>query len=135
MKGKDNSVFLISLIVVFSISLWGILAPEGFGQVANGLFAFLTDKFGWFYLLAMFFFVIFMFGIAVSKFGQIRLGDDDSKPEYSYISWFAMLFSAGDSPFNFVLILFYEFLLTNKLNQLKFRIIYVILLVMIIVIE
>ena len=48
MKGKDNSVFLISLIVVFSISLWGILAPEGFGQVANGLFAFLTDKFGWF---------------------------------------------------------------------------------------
>ena len=95
MKGKDNSVFLISLIVVFSISLWGILAPEGFGQVANGLFAFLTDKFGWFYLLAMFFFVIFMFGIAVSKFGQIRLGDDDSKPEYSYISWFAMLFSAG----------------------------------------
>ena len=135
MKGKDNSVFLISLIVVFSISLWGILAPEGFGQVANGLFAFLTDKFGWFYLLAMFFFVIFMFGIAVSKFGQIRLGDDDSKPEYSYTSWFAMLFSAGDSPFNFVLILFYEFLLTNKLNQLKFRIIYVILLVMIIVIE
>ena len=95
MKGKDNSVFLISLIVVFSISLWGILAPERFGQVANGLFAFLTDKFGWFYLLAMFFFVIFMFGIAVSKFGQIRLGDDDSKPEYSYISWFAMLFSAG----------------------------------------
>lgn len=48
MKGKDNSVFLISLIVVFSISLWGILAPEGFGQVANGLFAFLTDKFGCF---------------------------------------------------------------------------------------
>ena len=86
MKGKDNSVFLTSLIVVFSISLWGILAPERFGQVANGLFAFLTDKFGWFYLLAMFFFVIFMFGIAVSKFGQIRLGDDDSKPEYSYIS-------------------------------------------------
>lgn len=95
MKQKDNSVFLISLVVVFSISLWGILSPVGFGEVANGIFAFLTNNFGWFYLLAMFFFVIFMFGIAVSKFGSIRLGEDDSKPEYSYLSWFAMLFSAG----------------------------------------
>lgn len=96
-KGKENInfVYMVSLIVVFSISLWGILSPEGFGQVANGIFAFLTNNFGWFYLMAMFFFVVFMLGIAFSKFGNIRLGADDSKPEYSYISWFAMLFSAG----------------------------------------
>ena len=30
-----------------------------------------------------------------SRFGRIKLGDDDSKPEFSTFSWFAMLFSAG----------------------------------------
>lgn len=95
MKTKDNSVYYISLAVVISITLWAILAPEGFGLIANGIFEYLTNGFGWFYLMAMFFFVIFMFGIAISKYGKIRLGDDDSRPEYSYISWFAMLFSAG----------------------------------------
>ncbi len=95
MKTKDNSVYFISLAVVIAITLWAILAPEGFGIIAQGIFQYLTNNFGWFYLLAMFFFVIFMFGIAISKYGNIRLGDDDSRPEYSYISWFAMLFSAG----------------------------------------
>lgn len=95
MKTKDNSVYYISLAVVVAITLWAILAPDGFGIIANGIFEYLTNSFGWFYLLAMFFFVIFMFGIAISKYGNIRLGSDDSRPEYSYISWFAMLFSAG----------------------------------------
>ncbi|MDR7857320.1 BCCT family transporter [Tissierella sp.] len=95
MKKKDNSVFNISLIIVLVISLWGILSPTTFGDVAGNAFTFLTDKFGWFYLISMFFFVVFMAFIAFSKYGNIRLGADDSRPEYSYISWFAMLFSAG----------------------------------------
>lgn len=92
---KDNSVFLISLLVAIGFSLWGIVSPKSFGTVADGAFSFLTEKFGWFYLMAMFFFVVFVFLLAFSKYGKIRLGDDDSRPEYSYISWFAMLFSAG----------------------------------------
>lgn len=94
-KKNNNSVFYISLVVVLLICLWGIILPENFGNMANNIFNFLTVKFGWFYLLAMFFFVIFILGLAFSKFGKIKLGPDDSKPEYSNISWFAMLFSAG----------------------------------------
>ena len=92
---KINSVYLISLVCVTILAVLGIAVPEAFGNAANIAFAFLTGNFGWFYLLAMFFFVAFMMFIAFSKFGKIRLGADDSKPEYSYISWFAMLFSAG----------------------------------------
>ena len=95
MNKKDNKVFYISLIIVLIISLWGILSPESFGNIANRLFNFLTTQFGWFYLITMFGFVVFVLVIAFSKYGKIRLGPDDSKPEYSYISWFAMLFSAG----------------------------------------
>ncbi|AOT71606.1 glycine betaine uptake BCCT transporter [Geosporobacter ferrireducens] len=94
-KQKDQKVFFISLFVVFSIVLWGILDSEGFGRASAGVFNFLVDKFGWFYLLSMFSFVVFSVVLAFSKYGRIRLGPDDSEPEYSYISWFAMLFSAG----------------------------------------
>jgi glycine betaine transporter len=92
---KDRSVFIISLIVVFLITLWGLVIPDNFGKFANGLFKFFVTNFGWFYLLSMFAFVIFSVVIAFSKYGKIKLGPDDSKPEYSYLSWFAMLFSAG----------------------------------------
>jgi len=94
-KKNSNIVFYISLVVVLLICLWGIALPKNFEAVANTLFNFLTVKFGWFYLISMFFFVVFMLTIAFSKFGKIRLGPDDSKPEYSNISWFSMLFSAG----------------------------------------
>ncbi len=77
----DRSVFIISLVVTFAF--------------ANGLFKFLVNQFGWFYLVSMFLFVCFSIGVAYSKYGRIKLGPDDSKPSYSYISWFAMLFSAG----------------------------------------
>lgn len=95
MKKKDNSVYIISLAIVAIFSLWGIVAPKGFGKIASDVFTFLTERFGWFYLMAMFFFVAFVVVLAFGKYGNVVLGDDDDKPEYSYISWFAMLFSAG----------------------------------------
>ena len=94
MKGKNN-VFYISLVVVFAIVLWGLVAPGNFGNAANGLFNYMVGNFGWFYLVAMFSFVGFCIWIAFSKYGKIRLGPDDSRPECTYISWFVMLFSAG----------------------------------------
>lgn len=92
---KNNSVFIVSLIIVFAIVLWGLFSPSSFEATANGLFNFLVGNFGWFYLVSMFSFVVFSIWIALSRFGKIKLGPDDSVPEYSFISWFAMLFSAG----------------------------------------
>ena len=92
---KDNSVFNISLVIVAIIAGWGIVSPKGFGKVADSVFKGLTQYFGWFYLMVMFCFVLFVGYLAFSKYGNIVLGPDDSKPEYSTISWFAMLFSAG----------------------------------------
>ncbi|KAB3530002.1 glycine betaine uptake BCCT transporter [Alkaliphilus serpentinus] len=94
-KKENNNVFIISLIVVFAIVLWGLILPENFESTATALFNYLVGNFGWFYLVSMFSFVGFSIWIAFSKYGKIKLGPDDSKPEYSFISWFAMLFSAG----------------------------------------
>ncbi|MGB5823246.1 MAG: BCCT family transporter [Proteocatella sp.] len=93
---KDNSVYYISLLITLMIVIWGILAPGNFEAVGNKIFGFLVKEFGWFYTLSMSSFVVFAVWIGFfSKYRNIKLGPDDSKPEYSNISWFAMLFSAG----------------------------------------
>jgi choline/glycine/proline betaine transport protein len=55
----------------------------------------IIEKFGWFYLLSVAIFLIFTVGVAFSNYGTIKLGPDHSEAEFSYPSWFAMLFSAG----------------------------------------
>ena len=50
---------------------------------------------GWFTILAVAGFLVFVIGLAVSSLGRIRLGPDHSTPDYSYVTWFAMLFAAG----------------------------------------
>lgn len=88
-------VFGISCIIIFAFVLWGILSPEGLAASAEKLLQFTTETFGWFYLLVTFGFLIFVIFLGFSKYGKIRLGDDDDEPRYSNLSWFAMLFSAG----------------------------------------
>src|SRR5699024_818444 len=56
---------------------------------------FLTEYFGWFYLISASAFLVFAIYLIFSRYGKIKLGKPDDKPEFSYVSWFAMLFSAG----------------------------------------
>lgn len=90
-----NPVFYVSAIIVLALVIFGAIMPRQFGIIAEYLFEFTTTKFGWFYLLAVFIFVIFLIGISISKYGKIRLGPASSRPEYPFFTWIGMLFSAG----------------------------------------
>lgn len=92
---KRNLVYIISIIISIIIGLWGILGSKSFEKAANSLMSGVTVNMGWLYLLSMLTFVIFALIVAFSRYGNIKLGKDDSKPEYSTISWFGMLFGAG----------------------------------------
>ncbi|MBK5241389.1 BCCT family transporter [Clostridium sp.] len=94
-KGKGQDVYFISLALTFIIVIWAIVAKDNFTNVSNGLLKFLTENFGWAYLVSMVIFVGFSLTLAFSKYGKIKLGANDSKPDYSNASWFAMLFGAG----------------------------------------
>src|SRR5690606_28954053 len=59
------------------------------------LYATLLGTFGWIYLLAVAKSLIFVVIVALSRWGNIKLGPDHSEPQYSFPAWFAMLFSAG----------------------------------------
>ncbi len=95
MKSSKNIVFIVSALITLAIAIWGIVGSESFGAAANALMQTVTDTVGWLYLGAMLSFVIFALIIAMSRFGDIKLGPDDAKPEYKTISWFGMLFGAG----------------------------------------
>lgn len=88
-------VFYISIIIVAIYVIGGFFSPDGLAQIADYFYGLIIEKFGWFYLVATIGFLIFSLYLAFSKYGDIRLGKEEERPEYSYITWFAMLFSAG----------------------------------------
>lgn len=90
-----NPVFSISAAVILILVLLGVTMPVGFGNVSSGLFNYTTSKFGWFYLIAVFLLVVFLIALAISKFGAIRLGGENERPEFPFFTWVGMLFSAG----------------------------------------
>lgn len=93
---KSNPTYIISILISVCIVGWGLIFPSSFEVAGSTAFNFLSNNFGWFYSLVMTSFVVFVIWIGFfSKFRNIKLGPDDSKPEYSNITWFAMLFSAG----------------------------------------
>ncbi|CAD7286542.1 BCCT family transporter [Campylobacter suis] len=91
----NPKVFYPSLFVVLFITAFSLVLPELATKVFKGGQNFVTEKFGWFYVLAIAIIVVATFVLGFSKFGEIKLGADHSKPAYSNISWFAMLFAAG----------------------------------------
>ena len=93
-KGK-NTVFYVSLIIVGIIAVWSVAFNDSFTVVANAAFKVLTTDFGWLYLISMIIFFGFIVYFAFGKYGKIRLGSDDSRPEYSNITWFGLLFGCG----------------------------------------
>ena len=92
---KNNIVFKISLVLTSMVVIFGLISPGMFKEVSNKGFNLIVSNFNWVYLLVMLALVIFAVFLAFSKYGNIRLGKDTDRPEFSNLSWFSMLFGAG----------------------------------------
>jgi len=92
---SGNAVLYISSSIILLFVGLGMFMPKQTGAVVNKIFSFLTTDFGWLYLLSVGIFLVVAFGIALSRFGTIRLGKDDDLPEFTNFQWFAMLFGGG----------------------------------------
>ena len=87
-------LYISSSIVLLFVAL-GMFLPAQTAAVVNKVFAFLTTDFGWLYLLSVAVFLVVAYGIAFSRYGNIKLGKDEDSPEFSNFQWFAMLFGGG----------------------------------------
>src|SRR5699024_7011814 len=78
-------IFLI-LVLVFQDQVGNIFSTSRLWVVTN---------LGWFFVLGVSAWLLFLAWVAISKYGKVRLGKDGDKPQYSNLSWFAMLFAGG----------------------------------------
>lgn len=81
------------LMVLFLALL--LLFPGPIGEVFADGRSWIVTNLGWFFILGVSLWLIFLVFIAVSRYGNLRLGPDDSRPAYGNLSWFAMLFAGG----------------------------------------
>lgn len=88
-------VFIPAVVVIALMVIGTMSNPTLAGELFAHTLAYITQSFGWFYMLAVALFLIFIVSIAFTRWGQIKLGPDHAEPEYSFSAWFAMLFSAG----------------------------------------
>ncbi|MDX1549314.1 MAG: choline BCCT transporter BetT [Lysobacter spongiicola] len=88
-------VFFTSVVLVVAFVLLAVLLPEASERWFTAVQDWVINQAGWFYVLVVAGFLVFVVALAASQYGRIKLGPDHSTPDYSYVSWFAMLFSAG----------------------------------------
>ncbi|KGH44998.1 glycine/betaine ABC transporter permease [Modestobacter caceresii] len=91
----DRVVFGVSLALVVAFALWGALASDSLSTAVSAAFGTVITNAGWVFVVTSSGFVALAGFLALSRYGRIRLGKDDERPEFSTGSWISMLFAAG----------------------------------------
>jgi choline/glycine/proline betaine transport protein len=93
--GIQRWVFWPAAAVVLAFSAFAIFAPRAAEALFAAIQSTIVNAFNWYYVLIAAFFVAFALVMGFSRFGDIKLGRDDDKPEFSVGAWFSLLFAAG----------------------------------------
>ncbi|WP_241972849.1 BCCT family transporter [Cryobacterium cryoconiti] len=88
-------VFFPALIIILAIVVIAIVFPTRTGDTLSLLQGWVVAGLGPYYLIIVAGFVVFAVWMGMSRFGDIKLGQDDDVPEFGLMSWFSMLFAAG----------------------------------------
>ncbi|MFU2047613.1 BCCT family transporter [Avibacterium gallinarum] len=96
-KRSSFNPFVIgaTLLLVILLLVATLILPEKTTALLNWAKAGVFANFSWFYILAFSVFLCFLFVLSVSSLGNIKLGTNEEEPEFSFLSWLAMLFAAG----------------------------------------
>lgn len=91
----SRGIMLPSLLFIFGLSFMSAILPEFTENLLDSAKEFIFENLNWVYVWTVTLFIIALLYLMISKYGKIRLGPNDSKPEHSFFSWIAMLFAAG----------------------------------------
>jgi glycine betaine transporter len=95
LRGVDPVVFWGSAIGIAGLVVWGLVAPENLGTVMSAVLGWVIGNFGWAFILIAFGALLMCIFLVLHPWGRIRLGPDDSRPEFRTFSWVSMMFAAG----------------------------------------
>lgn len=90
-----NPVFFTSAFFVVFFVILTLLFPDKSGEYYKVAKDWSIANFDWLFMISGNVFVLFCLGLLFSPYGKIRIGGKEAKPDFSLISWFAMLFAAG----------------------------------------
>nr|WP_258070785.1 BCCT family transporter [Pseudoclavibacter sp. AY1F1] len=88
-------VFWPAAIIILAFAGFSILAPSAADTAFSAVQSWIVRNFSWYYVLIAAFFVVFSLWMGFGKYGDIKLGKDDDRPEFSNLSWLSLLFAAG----------------------------------------
>lgn len=91
----DGKVIGIGVAAVVAVVAWAALGEDSFDSASSTALQWVLANFAWLFVVAADAFLVLCVAIALSRFGRIRLGPDDSEPEFTNLAWIAMMFSAG----------------------------------------
>ena len=91
----NGPVFFSSTIIIIASIVLTLIYEKKAEKVFENVQNYVANNGGWFFILVVNIFLGFMIYLAFSKFGNLRIGGQNAKPEFKTASWFAMLFSAG----------------------------------------
>nr|VFJ99107.1 MAG: choline/glycine/proline betaine transport protein [Candidatus Kentron sp. H]VFJ99287.1 MAG: choline/glycine/proline betaine transport protein [Candidatus Kentron sp. H]VFK04602.1 MAG: choline/glycine/proline betaine transport protein [Candidatus Kentron sp. H] len=89
-------VFFGSAGLILAFVIFGTVFTEAAQTLFDTIQTAISSRYGgWFYHASITFCLFFCLWLCLSRYGKIRLGGDDERPKYGYLTWFSMLFSAG----------------------------------------
>lgn len=91
----NRPVFFTSALFTLLLVGFAIIAPKAAQDLFESMQAWILGNVSWFYILVVAIILLSVAFLAISRYGDIKLGPDHSEPDYRNFTWFAMLFSAG----------------------------------------
>jgi choline/glycine/proline betaine transport protein len=91
----NPTIFLVSAGMTILFVVAAIAFTDRVDTLFAGLSGAINANIGWLYILGVTSFLVFLFWLALSRYGNVRLGGPEARPQYSNAAWFGMLFAAG----------------------------------------
>lgn len=95
LKDVDPVVCWGSAVLIAGFVTWGLVARENLGSVMGTTTSWVVGNFGWAFILVATGVLLLCLYLALSPWGRVKLGPDDSTPDFRTFSWVSMMFAAG----------------------------------------
>lgn len=94
LKSRPGVVFWVSIAFIAAFVAWAMISPDTLGGTMTAAMNWAAESIGWSYLVVTLGCILLLVYLAMSRFGNIRLGTNEDRPEFSTWSWLAMILSA-----------------------------------------
>ncbi|MCG5535274.1 BCCT family transporter [Ectothiorhodospira mobilis] len=88
-------VFVVSAVIILGFVAASFIWLDVMAEAFNATQAWIANTTGWFFVLAINLILFYVIYLGLSRYGRLRLGGEDARPDFSLLGWFSMLFSAG----------------------------------------